>query len=138
MAREAAEWAAAQLTIEGQATVRVLHTPTRRTQQTAEAVQEWLGAVARLEPVDELPENIDDLDILAARLSRSLPGLPPRPLPPTVLVGHHTTLVGLRRELAGRTPVHLLPPVRNYAAGLALTADEGAWVIRAVWPGRPA
>lgn len=137
MAREAAGWVAQQLTpLAPSGPVRVLHTPTQRTRQTAEAVQEWLGDRARLEEVDSLPETVSELDLLAARLSGSLDGLPPRPLPATVLVGHHTTVVGLSRELAPQTPAHLLPSTINFAVGIALHADKGTWGIRALWPGR--
>ena len=137
MARHAAEWVVAQLPNDRSTPVSVLHTPTRRTAQTAAAVVEWLGESARLKQVEQLPESIIELDVLASKLSGSRPGLPPRPLPPTVLVGHHTTLVGLRRELANRTPAHLLPHTRNYAAGMVLAVENTEWAIRAVWPGRP-
>ena len=136
MAREAAEWAVAQLPADRPVTVPVLHTATRRTAQTAAAVVEWLGEAAQLQEVERLPHSIGDIDILAHKLSSSQPGLPPRPRLHAVLVGHHTTLVGLRRELADRTPAHLLPSPSNYAAGLVLAVEDTRWVIQAAWPGR--
>ena len=79
----------------------------------------------------------EDLDVLVDRLSNRHPELPAPPLPPTVLVGHHTTLVGLARDLQLEPSV--LNP-RNLAAGLALVRDPTqphGWRVVAHWPGRP-
>ena len=134
MARAAAEWVVAQLPDNRPAVVPVLHTATRRTAQTAAALVEWLGDAAQLQQVAHLPQRMRELDALAAERSASRPGLPPAVI---ILVGHHTTLVGLRRELADRTPAHLLPQARNHAAGVVLTVEKNDWVVRAVWPGHP-
>ena len=136
MAREAGGWVAGLLP-EG-ATTRVFHTPTHRTRQTAEALLEWLGDRARLSTIDDLPESFPDLDMLADRLCGARPGLPVPALPPTVLVGHHTTLVALARELPAGGP---RPNARNYTAGLALVRSADTplgWLVHATWSGRPA
>lgn len=136
MAREAAGWAVAQLPPDGP--VRVIHTPTARTRQTAEAVAEWLGERATLESIHALPETFADLDMLADRFSGARPGLPHPDLPPCVLVGHHTTLVGLARELPAGVPT---PDARNHAAGVALQRTPGSppgWRPASVWRGQRA
>jgi len=135
MALEAGEWVSARLPSTGP--VRILHTPTARTRQTAEGVHHWLAARASLDLIDALPETIDDLEILADRISGVRAGLPIPPLPPTVLVGHHTTLVALARELHP-PPTGLNP--RHYSAGLAIERKRGTlcgWSVVSVWPGRP-
>ena len=135
MAGEAGEWVAGLLaTTPG---VLLLHTPTNRTQQTAVAVKERLTEGASIASIGQLPESLEDLDILADRLSNRHPELPARPLPPTVLIGHHTTLVGLARDLR-LGPAQLHP--RNHAAGLALARDPTqphGWRVVDCWPGRP-
>lgn len=135
MAREAAEWVVAHLPPDSPVGVR--HTPTQRTRQTAEAVCARLADRARVSPIDVLPESLVDLDILADHLCGHRPGLPRPRLPPTVLVGHHTTLVGLAREL-GILRSQLDP--RHYTAGCVLVRVPGeppGWSVQATWRGRP-
>mgnify|MGYP000123490771 CR=1 FL=1 len=135
MALEAGEWVLARLP--GAAPVRILHTPTARTRQTALGVRHWLADRASLNTIEALPETLDDLEILADRICGARPGLPSPPLPPTVLVGHHTTLVALARELRP-SPAGLNP--RHYSAGLAIERKRGTltgWAVVSVWPGRP-
>ena len=135
MAGEAGDWVAGILAAMPE--VQLLHTPTNRTQQTATAIQIRLGDGASIASIPQLPESLQDLDVLVDRLSNRHPELPAPPLPPTVLVGHHTTLVGLARDLQLEPSV--LNP-RNLAAGLALVRDSTrphGWRVVAHWPGRP-
>lgn len=134
MALDAAAWVVDTLPAEG--SVQVHHTPTARTRQTAEAVAQWLAERVSLHVIEALPETLPDLHMLADRLSGARPGLPVPAMPPTVLVGHHTTLVALARELPAdqRTP-----SPHRFAAGLALQRDpttSGGWRVVALWPGR--
>lgn len=116
--------------------VQVWHTPTMRTRQTGEAVVLCLAERAQVGELEALPETTDDLHVLADRLAGGHPGLPTPPLPPVVLVGHHTTLVGLARDLA--LPSTEVQP-RNFCAGLALVRDAASptgWRVLASHPGR--
>lgn len=135
MALEAGAWTVEHLPED--VTVRVFHTPTERTRQTAEGVALSLGKRASLQTIDVLPETFSDLDVLADRLSGARPGWSVPALPPTVLVGHHTTLVALARELpAGEKQ----PSSGNYTAGMCLVRDRTracGWRVAAVCSGRP-
>lgn len=116
--------------------VQVWHTPTMRTRQTAAAVALSLAERAQVGELEVLPETTQDLHILADRLAGGHPDLPAPPLPPVVLVGHHTTLVGLARDLS--LPSTDLQP-QNYCAGLALARDTDApsgWRVLAFHSGR--
>jgi phosphohistidine phosphatase SixA len=135
MALEAGQWVASLLPAD--VPVQVLHTATMRTRQTAENVLHCLGERARLGVVEEVPETLLELDILADRICGRRLDLPTPPLPPTVLVGHHTSLVGLARDLD--LPKSRLNP-RHFSAGLAMNRSRPsseAWQIEAIWPGRP-
>jgi phosphohistidine phosphatase SixA len=136
MALDAGAWALEHLPETG--TVGVFHTPTSRTRQTAEGLVLSLGQRASLQVIDVLPETFPDLDMLADRLSGARPGWPVPALPPTVLVGHHTTLVALSREL----PVdEKRPKPSNYTAGMCLVRDRTracGWRVEAICSGRPA
>ena len=134
VALEAAAWVLELLP--QAARVQVWHTPTMRTRQTAAAVVLCLAKRADAGELDTLPETVGDLDILADRLAGGHPDLPTQRLPPVVLVGHHTTLVGLARDLE-LSSTELQP--RNYCAGLALVRDAAApsgWRVLALHSGR--
>ncbi|MBO87472.1 MAG: hypothetical protein CL927_19155 [Deltaproteobacteria bacterium] len=134
-ALEAGAWVAEQVPLT--ASVRVLHTPTNRTRQTAAAVVQCLGNRAQATKIVSLPETVADLDTFADRLMARNRECPSPRLPPVVLVGHHTTLVGLAREL-GLEPSALEP--NNHTAGIALERDAataGGWRIFALRTGRP-
>lgn len=131
MAAEAAAWITRlNLPLE-----RVIHTPTARTRQTAEAAAEALGlplAALMAEPLDDSAwEALLTSQRPAPRFGdRSLPR---PPAPPFVYVGHDTTLAYLLHRCSSTAPAGMHR--RAWAAGLALRKLEGRWHIFAAWPG---
>lgn len=131
MVADAAVWAAGL----GWPLARVLHTPTQRTAQTAEAVAVAVGAPCLV--VDDEPLSIDAWEqMLDAQRGRHPFGdraLPRPALPALVYVGHHTTL----RMLVQQCAAGAVPPIndRAWAAGLALTRTAGRWGLVRAWPG---
>ncbi|MBL8619035.1 MAG: histidine phosphatase family protein [Deltaproteobacteria bacterium] len=131
MAAAAASWAAGL----GWPLARVLHTATRRTGQTAEALVAQIDA-----PVDVVwaePLSLEDWELLVDGQraphpfgDRSMPRPPPAPF---AYVGHHTTLTFLLQLCAASVPAGL--HARAWAAGLALERRAGRWLIVAGWPG---
>lgn len=131
MARDAGEWVASLLPAASPVDVRV--TPSRRTQETAHGIEAWLGERAHVRQIEQLPEDTLSLSILADKLAGGVPGLPRPDLGPTVLIGHHTSLVGLLRDL----PAVSLDP-RRYCAALALeraAEEDCGWRVVGHLPG---
>lgn len=131
MAAEAAAWVAGL----GLPLARVVHTPTQRTQQTAEAVAEALGLPRLLSPAEPL-----ELSAWEALVSSQRPpprfgdrSLPRAEAPPFVYVGHDTTLGFLLHACAASAPRGLQR--RAWAAGLALRRVGGRWAAFSGWPG---
>ncbi len=114
---------------------RVIHTPTQRTRQTAEAVAEAAGlplGTTGAEPLgDEAWEELLSSQRPPPRFGdRSLPRAA---APPFVYVGHDTTLAYLLRRFARSAPEGL--QARAWAAGLALRKIDDQWQIFDGWPG---
>ena len=107
----------------------IWHTPTRRTQQTAEELALSFQGVA-LSAGAVSPEVDRDWERLEERLNTEL-----MEGSVGVLVGHHPT-VELLLGRFGPPPVPV--PLRNLAVALVLVrVPGGTWSIQAAWPGRP-
>ena len=104
------------------------HTPTLRTEQTADTLLHHLTTGAR-ETMEEAPElEADWMRWTEALQSRS-------PAPESVLlVGHHPTLEMLLQSYG---PAPAAVSRHHFAVGLLLEpTDQGSWTITQAWPGR--
>lgn len=123
MAREAALWMRDQ----GIQPTRILHTPTRRTRQTADEIGLVFPAAERSER-PESPEVEVDWNQLVAALEGQAGAEAP-----LALVGHHPTIDLLLRAFGpAPTPV----PRQNFASVLVVDRTARGWTIAAAWPGR--
>ncbi len=97
-ARELGDWVAAQLPLHpGLVPTHLLHTPTTRTRETAEALALALPPLVAA-PGRPMPETAEDWEGYTSLLARD-------GVHCAVLVGHHTTLQALFRDV-------LAPPLR--------------------------
>jgi phosphohistidine phosphatase len=125
-ARETGRWLASQ----GIVPELLVHTPTHRTRQTAEALLEALGTdVPRGKPrtLPRFPARWDKLvDELTQLLSAD---------GDVILVGHHPTQQLAERDFGGAA--FGVPPDNRGAAFVIEHTPEARWRCVSVWPGAP-
>ncbi len=132
MARQAASWALGF--VRGPAPF-LLHTATRRTQQTADAVAECSHLPLQRRTLEELAEDCIGLCRLHDQTVGKHPDFPQRAYEDVIVVGHHTSFSGMIPDLP---PLPRPLDLRRYCIGLALVrsdSEESGWRVEATYAG---
>ena len=132
MARQAASWAWSWVR---SPQPYLLHTATRRTEQTADAVTECAERPMQRRTLESLAEDCIGLCRLHDQTVGRHPDFPHRTIEDVIVVGHHTSFSGMIPDLP---PLPQSLDLRRYCVGLVLVRSDShpsGWQVTAQYPG---